>query len=112
MMKVKIFRPSSQIKALLQVRNYGEPENHTLGGFVFSGASYKEAILDKAYQRDVEKFTAVDAGGIAVSELTMLEDTPFDGARKYALTLEIPSNLPLWAFFESDEVPDFTLVIR
>ena len=98
------------IKALLQVRNYGEPENHTLGGFMFSGASYKEATLDKSYQRDVEKFTVVDAVGIAVSELTMLEDTPFDGARKYALTLEIPSNLPLWAFFESDELPDFTLI--
>jgi hypothetical protein len=99
--------PSSQIKALLQVRNFGEQENHTLGGFTFSGANYKNAVLDKAYQRDIEKFIPVETGGITISELDMIEDVPYDGARKYALTLEIPSNLPLWAFFESDDVPDF-----
>ena len=102
--------PSSQIKALLQVRNFGEQENHTLGGFVFSGASYREAILDKSYQRDIEDFTTVEAGGISVSELDMVENSPYDGARKYALTLDVPSNLPLWAFFESDEVSDFLTV--
>jgi len=99
--------PSSQIKALLQVRNFGEQENYTLGGFAFSGASYKEVVLGKAYQRDVENFEQVDTGGISISELGMIEDSPYDGARKYALTFEIPSNLPLWAFFGSDEVPDF-----
>jgi hypothetical protein len=98
---------SSQIKALLQVRNFGEQENYTLGGFVFKGATYKAAVLDKAYQRDIESFKIVEEGKIKVSELGMIEDAPFDGARKYALTLEIPSNLPLWAFFESDDVPDF-----
>ena len=102
--------PSSQIKALLQVRNFGEQENHTLGGFVFSGASYREAILDKSYQRDIEDFTTVEAGGISVSELDMVENSPYDGARKYAFTLDVPSNLPLWAFFESDEVSDFLTV--
>ena len=102
--------PNSQIKALLQVRNFGEQENYTLGGFVFSGASYKEAVLGKAYQREVENFTQIETGGISVSELGMIEDSPYDGARKYALTLEVPSNLPLWAFFESDYVPDFMVV--
>ena len=97
---------NSVIKALLQVRNFGEQENHALGGFVFKGATYKTAVLDKAYQRDLESFEIVDSGGIKISELGMIEDAPFDGARKYALTLEVPSNLPLWAFFESDEVPD------
>ena len=98
--------PSSQIKALLQVRNFGEQENYTLGGFAFSGVNYKEAILGKEYQRDVEEFTVVDSGGVTVSELTMIEDAPFDGARKYELTLEIPSNLPLWAFFNGDKLPN------
>jgi hypothetical protein len=98
----------SDIKALLQVRNYGERENFTLGGFSFDGLKYKDAILDKAYQRDIEKFIPVETGGITVSELDMIDDAPFDGARKYALTFEIPSNLPLWAFFESDDVTDFT----
>lgn len=97
---------NSVIKALLQVRNFGEQENHTLGGFVFKGATYKTAILDKAYQRDLESFEVVEEGGIKVSKLGMVDDAPFDGARKYVLTLEIPSNLPLWAFFESDEIPD------
>ena len=97
---------NSVIKALLQVRNFGEQENHALGGFVFKGATYKTAVLDKAYQCDLESFEIVDSGGIKVSELDMIEDAPFDGARKYALTLKVPSNLPLWAFFESDEVPD------
>ena len=99
-------QPNSVIKALLQVRNFGDQENHALGGFVFKGATYKAAVLDTAYQRDIESFEIVDSGGIKISELGMIEDAPFDGARKYALTLEVPSNLPLWAFFESDEVPD------
>jgi hypothetical protein len=102
--------PSSQIKALLQVRNFGEQENHTLGGFTFSGANYKNAVLDKAYHRDIERFITVETGGITVSELGMIEDTPYDGARKYALTLEIPSDLPLWAFFESNDVPDLDVI--
>jgi hypothetical protein len=102
--------PSSQIKALLQVRNFGEQESHALGGFTFSGANYKEDILDKAYQRDIESFITVETGGITVSELGMIDDAPYDGARKYAITLEIPSNLPLWAFFNSDGVPDFMVV--
>jgi hypothetical protein len=102
--------PSSQIKALLQVRNFGEQENHTLGGFTFSGANYISAVLDKAYQRDIEKFIPVEAGGVVVSELAVIEDTPYDGAQKYSLTIEVPSNLPLWAFFNSDGVPDFMVV--
>jgi hypothetical protein len=103
-------QPNAVIKALLQVRNFGEQENHTLGGFTFSGANYKDAVLDKAYQRDIEKFIPLEAGAITVSELDMIEDAPFDGTRKYALTFEIPSNLPLWEFFESDEIPDFTKI--
>ena len=102
--------PSSKIKALLQVRNFGEQENHALGGFVFSGADYKEVLLADSYQRDVENFTTVEAGGISVSELDMIENDPFDGARKYSLTIEVPSNLPLWAFFDGDEVPDLDVI--
>jgi hypothetical protein len=96
----------SDIKALLQVRNYGERENFTLGGFSFDGLKYKNAVLDKTYQRDIENFEIVEAGGITVSEMTEEHDIHFEGTRAYSLTLEIPSNLPLWAFFESDEVPD------
>jgi hypothetical protein len=99
-------QPNSVIKALLQVRNFGEQENHTLGGFTFSGANYKEAVLDKAYQRDIENFAPVEAGGITVSEMTEEHDIHFEGTRAYSLTLEVPSNLPLWEFFESDDVPD------
>jgi len=99
-------QPNAVIKSILKVHNFGEQEKYSLGGFSFSGGNYKEAALDKAYQREVENFTPVETGGISVSKLGMIEDAPFDGARKYALTFDIPSNLPLWAFFESDEVPD------
>ena len=99
-------QPSAVIKSILQVHNFGEQEKHTLGGFAFNGANYKEATLDKAYQREVEDFTQVVTGGISVSELGMIEDAPFDGARKYALTFDIPSSIPLWAFFNSDELPN------
>jgi hypothetical protein len=98
----------SDIKALLQVRNYGERENFTLGGFSFDGLKYKNAVLDKTYQRDIENFEIVEAGGITVSEMTEEHDIHFEGTRAYSLTFEIPSNLPLWAFFESDDVTDFT----
>jgi hypothetical protein len=100
----------SDIKALLQVRNYGERENFTLGGFSFDGLKYKGAVLDKAYQRDIENFKIVEAGGITVSEMTEEHDIHFEGTRAYSLTLEVPSNLPLWEFFESDEIPDFTKI--
>jgi hypothetical protein len=100
----------SDIKALLQVRNYGERENFTLGGFSFDGLKYKGAVLDKAYQRDIENFKIVEAGGITVSEMTEEHDIHFEGTRAYSLTLEVPSNLPLWEFFESDEIPNFTKI--
>jgi hypothetical protein len=100
----------SDIKALLQVRNYGERENFTLGGFSFDGLKYKNAVLDKTYQRDIENFEIVEAGGITVSEMTEEHDIHFEGTRAYSLTLEVPSNLPLWEFFESDEIPNFTKI--
>jgi hypothetical protein len=103
-------KPNSVIKALLQVRNFGEQEHYILGGFAFKGVTYKTEVLEKAYHRDLESFEIFDGGGIKISELGMIENLPFDGARKYALTLEVPSNLPLWAFFESDDVPDFLTV--
>jgi len=96
---------SSKIKALLQVRNYGEQENHSLGGLFFDGATYKHDLPALAYQRDVENFSVMDDGRIVVSEMAVENDIYFEGTRKYSITIDVPSNLPLWSFFNSDSLP-------
>lgn len=73
---------------------------------MFSGAEYKDVFPAKAYNRDVENFNVSDSGQIAVSELDVIDDEPFDGARQYSLTIDVASNLPLWAFFNGDELPN------
>lgn len=101
---------NSQIKASLQVRNYGEQENYPLGGISFDGATYKNVLPVLGYQRDVKDFSVMDDGGIVVSEMAVENDVYFEGTRKYSITIDVPSNLPLWSFFNSDNVPDFRTV--
>jgi len=99
-------RASSKINASLQVRNYGEKKDHALGGISFVGATYKNDLTALSYQRDLKDFSIKDGGGIGISDITVENDIYFEGTRKYSITIDVPSNLPLSSFFYSDTLPN------
>lgn len=96
----------SEIKAELYVHNTGETEEHRVGGFVFKGISHLDKASYEGYRLNPETFKRNDEGIIVVSDVTETKDTIFDGVYEFSQTFDIPNNLPLWKFFESDNVPE------
>ncbi|MBL4797038.1 MAG: hypothetical protein JKY50_06470 [Oleispira sp.] len=96
----------SEIKAALYVRNANEKEEHRIGGFVFKGIGHLDKASYEGYRLNPETFERNDDGIIEVTDVTEIKDTYFDGVYEFSQTFDIPSNLPLWKFFESDDVPE------
>jgi len=49
----------------------------------------------------------VGSGDIILGEIAKLVDTEYEGALTYKRQVTIPNSLPLWAFFNSDTLPDY-----
>jgi hypothetical protein len=96
----------SKIKAELYVRNAGEKEGFRIGGFAFTGIGHLDKVSYEGYRLNPETFERADEGIIEVSDVTETKDTVFDGVYEFSQTFDIPNNLPLWKFFESDDVPE------
>src|SRR5690625_8005536 len=52
-------------------------------------------------------FEADDSGDITVSDVVMTPMKNYGGALRFKREMIVPSSLPLWAFFESDDLPDY-----
>jgi len=96
----------SKVNVELYVRNLNEKEEYRIGGFVFKGIGHLDKASYEGYQLNPETFERDDEGIIKVSDVIETKDTIFDGVYEFSQTFEIPSNLPLWKFFESDDVPE------
>ncbi|MBL4797039.1 MAG: hypothetical protein JKY50_06475 [Oleispira sp.] len=94
----------SEIKAALYVRNAHEEEEYRIGGFVFKGIGHLDKASYEGYRLNPEKFERDNEGIIKVSDIIGTKDTVFDGVYEFNQTFDIPNNLPLWKFFESDDV--------
>src|SRR5690625_7592173 len=57
--------------------------------------------------KSVNGFELSDDGDVWVSEISAHPVYDYEGAATYQRELKIPSALPLWAFFGSDELPDY-----
>jgi hypothetical protein len=96
----------SKVNVELYVRNAGEEESHRIGGFIFKGIGHLDKSSYEGYRLNPETFERNDEGIIEVSDVTETEDTVFDGVYEFSQTFDISNNLPLWKFFESDDVPE------
>jgi hypothetical protein len=96
----------SKVNVELYVRNAGEKEGSRIGGFAFKGIGHLDKTSYEGYRLNPETFERNDEGIIEVSYVTETEDTVFDGVYEFSQTFDIPNNLSLWRFFESDDVPE------
>jgi hypothetical protein len=97
----------SEVNAEIYVHNDEmEEQQYRIGGFNFKGVGHipKSDLL--GYRLETELFKHNDEGEVIAQDVEITEDTVFDGVIEYKQLLTIPNNLPLWAFFKSDDVPN------
>ncbi len=112
----KPFNPSSYVRLAMIVHELSEPEKvYTIATLNFSGtkdanqshiggsspsgtySSTKGFVLDKSG----------DAQVFDVSAKPLPKEDDYEGAMTFKRKINIPSSLPLWAFFRSEEMLDY-----
>ncbi len=97
----------STVDVELFVSNDGLEDNqYRLGAFNFSGVGHLNQSSLDGYKLETVHFKNNTDGEVVVSKVEVARDNVFDGSYEYRRTFMIPSNLPLWEFFNSDDVPD------
>lgn len=96
----------SEVSAELYVHNDEADEQYRIGGFDFKGlGGINESVLAE-YRLETEFFKHDDKGELVAHKVEVREDTIFAGSVEYEQIFSIPNSLPLWAFFNSDAVPN------
>lgn len=106
-------RKSARLKVELQVHSEAVAgPRHTIATLDFQqkyadeGGATKDSSPQGRYN-SVNGFELSDDGDVWVSEISAHPVYDYEGAATYQRELKIPSALPLWAFFGSDELPDY-----
>ncbi len=112
----KPFNPNSYVRVSLMVHELSNPEEeYTVATLHFSGTkeeckSHTTGSSPSGVYNSMKGFVQDKDGDILVfdaTEASMPADEDYEGAMTFARKLNIPSSLPLWAFFNSDEMPDY-----
>jgi len=97
----------SEVNAEIYVHNDEmEEQQYRIGGFNFKGLGHIHESALKGYRLETELFKHDDEGELIVHDVRIEKDTLLIGSYDYEQKFMIPNNLPLWAFFESDDVPN------
>jgi hypothetical protein len=97
----------SEVNAEIYVHNDEiEEQQYRIGGFNFKGLGHIRESDLLEYRLEAELFKRDDEGEVIAQDVEIIEDTVFDGVIEYKQILTIPNSLPLWAFFNSDDVPN------
>ncbi len=105
--------PSSYVRLELTVHDLSEPDKvYTIATLHFSGTkdandSHTFASSPSGIYTSNHDFAVDDKGDIRVYDIISKVNNTFDGALGFERKITIPSSLPLWAFFTSNEMEDF-----
>jgi len=105
--KNEAINEKSEVNAEIYVHNDEmEEKQYRIAGYNFKGLGHipESGLLE--YRLEPELFKHDEEGDIIAHNVEITEDTIFEGAIEYKQVLTIPNNLPLWAFFNSDDVPN------
>jgi hypothetical protein len=103
------YNSHAKISYTLMVRDINSEDLHTIASINLTGDSANK--LQDAQSSVAGKFSSINAfkpddeGDVVVSEVSIDKVKDFD-ALNYTRKIHIPTSLPLWAFFESDDIPD------
>lgn len=107
------YQPNASVKAELKVHNLGDADHKiTLAAINFDEAFIEEGDptrgSSKAGRFELsEGLKERSDGSIQVGEVTANPDPDYEGSVLYKRNLTVPNALPLWAFFNSDDLPDY-----
>ncbi len=111
----KPFNPNSYIKIALMVNEFSEPDKeYTVATLHFNGTkdanqSHTDGSSQSGIYDSTKGFVQDKDGDVRVYDVTAthrpMDD--FKGAMTFKRKINIPSSLPLWAFFKSEEMPDY-----
>jgi len=110
------FRRDFHLNIALLVRDYSDPDNeYTVATLVFDGkkdedGSHTAQSSPSGIYASDKGFEAHPSGDVEVFDVTTTPRDGYDGALDVERIINIPSSLPLWAFFNSDEIPDYNAI--
>ena len=105
------FNPNARLKYSLILRSNADPGAfHILSTINLTGTSANSREFIHSSPSGIfnsfDQFKPDKKGDVKISDIT-LEDVPvYKGALIYKRQIDAPSSLPLWSFFESDDVPN------
>jgi len=117
----KPFKPGSYVRITLMVHELSDPEKeYTVATLHFSATkdehqSHTTGSSPSGMYSSLKNFAPDKAGDIEVFDATgapMPADEDFAGAMTFKRKINIPSSLPLWTFFQSEEMPDHRMNSR
>ncbi len=106
-------RPNASAAITLIVSDKDKPDiEQSVTNIVFSGKllSDNKAVSNSSPSGKLDSnrdFSASASGDVEVFDLDQESVPNYEGAFHFSRTINIPSSLPLWAFFESDDVLDY-----
>jgi hypothetical protein len=96
----------SEVNAEIYVHNDEADEQYKIGGFNFKGLGRINESALEGYRLEAELFKHDEEGEVIAHEVSIAKDTVLIGSYEYEQIFIIPNNLPLWAFFKSDDLPN------
>ncbi len=102
-----IIDPNARISVELWVNQSGSNIRHKVSSIVYSGSGSVEGSCASGVFSSSEGFAKNKSGDVTVSEVREIPLSDYDGAFAFERDLSVPSSLPLWAFFDSDDLPDY-----
>ena len=110
------FRPNFYVSIALIVHEHSDPEKeYTVATLVFDGkkdedGSHTAQSSPSGVYASDKDFEPHPSGDVEVFDVVATPRDGYDGALTVERTINIPSSLPLWAFFTSDEIPDYEAI--
>ncbi len=105
--------PNASVAITLMVRDKDMPDTeYSIADITFSGKllSDNKAVSNSSPSGrldSTQEFNLSASGDVEVHEITKKYVSDYEGAIIFSRKINIPSSLPLWAFFESDDLPSY-----
>lgn len=104
---------NSYVNLALHVKDLqNESESYEVASICFSGKHLEvgDAVKGSTYSGKYDSakgFSESKSGDVLVEDINMKKISEYEGCLFFERKLNIPSSLPKWAFFSSDELPDY-----
>lgn len=110
--KGELYNPNAKLEFELLINENATPQKiYSIANILISGSSANDnqTLLSSASGNydSSDNFNPSKNGDVVVSDIIVDKIEKYEGGLIIKRNLIIPSSLPLWSFFNSDDIPDF-----